>query len=126
MHYHAKWIDKPTQSILFRDFVYFLTPWALARGPVGPVGPGPWPVGPMALGPLALGPVARRALGPVALGPWALAHGSWARGPWARGPWPLGPWALGPRAQGVLVLKTGEADRPKCAFPRPLVVIVAV
>ena len=41
-------------------------------------------------------------------------------GPRARRP-------MGPRAQGVLVLKTGEADRPKCAFPRPLVVaIVAI
>ena len=35
-----------------------------------------------------------------------------------------GPWALGPRAQDVLVLETGEADRPKCAFPRPLVVAI--
>ena len=33
---------------------------------------------------------------------------------------------MGPRAQGVLVLKTGEADQPKCAFPRPLVAIVIV
>ena len=45
-------------------------------------------------------------------------------GPRARRP--MGPWALGPRAQGVLVLKTGEADRPKCAFPRPLVVAIVV
>ena len=76
---------------------------------------------------MALGPVARRALGPWARGPWPLGPGPWVVGPWPLGPWPLGPWALGPRAQGVLVLKTGEADRPKCAFPRPLVVaIVAI
>ena len=68
---------------------------------------GPWPVGPWARGALAPGPV-----WPVA--PWAL-------GPWAHGPWPVGPWA-----QGVLVLKTGEAHRPKCAFPRPLVVAIVV
>ena len=40
------------------------------------------------------------------------------------GLWAQGPWALGPRAQSVLVLKTREADSPKCAFPRPLGVAV--
>ena len=41
------------------------------------------------------------------------------------GPWTL--WPMSPRAQGELVLETGEADRPKCVFPRPLVVaIVAI
>ena len=80
-------------------------------------------------GPLALARGARWARGPWPVGPWA--RGPWAQGPLACGPWPVSPWALGPWAlglwaQGVLVLQTGEADRPKCAFPRPLVVIVAV
>ena len=45
-------------------------------------------------------------------------------GPWAQGL--VGPSALGPSAQGVLMLRTGEAHRPKCVFPLLFVDIVVV
>ena len=95
-------MDKPPKSHIFNVFADF---WPRGPWPMGPLGTGPWPRG--ARGPLGPWPLGRLALGPL-------------------GPWVKGPWALGPRAQGVLVLKTGEAHRPKCAFPRPLVVAIVV
>ena len=47
-------------------------------------------------------------------------------GPWDCGPLGKGRWAMGPRAQVVLVPETGDADWPKCAFPRLLVVAIVI